>query len=159
MRHFDSSISQIGDRDSRWQHLENEAELLSQRLNGLLKSRKSANGQPQSKQSDTAPASAPAPVQAPMAELEPSLKREIDNGGSGLAPSKDAFHLSFDSAVYIARDNGATATFGPVYEVLLRRTEAGLGMRIAGGSDTLLCGLFVASLDPEGAAASCGKVC
>lgn len=74
-----------------WQYLEAEAEALSQKLNGLLTSRKDES------------------------KRRVFVREDIN--------SQDDFKLSFDSAIYVNRDNDAPATFGPVYEVLLRRTE------------------------------------
>lgn len=70
---------------------------------------------------------------------------------------KSASHTR-GAPVVVARAGGLPPTAGTVYSVMLPTTAASLGLRIAGGVDTLLGALFVAFVEPDSPAAACGCI-
>eukprot|EP00045_Choanoeca_perplexa_P016271 m.218081 g.218081 ORF g.218081 m.218081 type:complete len:1276 (+) comp17213_c0_seq2:178-4005(+) len=105
-------------------------------------------------------------VQALGREEQPWSARARHETGTGAEladePEQDVVDwnasATLDKAVYLDRDGDQSPTFGPVFQVQLVRGLGGLGMRIAGGCDTRLGALFVAFVEPGGAADRSGKI-
>ncbi|EDQ92246.1 uncharacterized protein MONBRDRAFT_36040 [Monosiga brevicollis MX1] len=152
--------STVSSRQQRLQDLEAQANKLSSRLSGLLANTR-REGAPEPNGSQLVNHHRPS---APASRTDgQSASSERPLGPSSLQaaqqrPQDRSRPLSFEDAIYAQRDNGEPPTFGPLFEIDLEPQQTSLGMRVAGGSATRLSALFVAHLEPGGAADRTGEV-
>eukprot|EP00730_Choanoeca_flexa_P001955 TRINITY_DN10855_c0_g1_i2.p1 TRINITY_DN10855_c0_g1~~TRINITY_DN10855_c0_g1_i2.p1 ORF type:complete len:1398 (+),score=298.99 TRINITY_DN10855_c0_g1_i2:193-4194(+) len=163
-------------REARLDSLNHEADMLSERLEGLLRATHRPQSLPETRPATSANMSRaystggmvensrssprqrlPRAISDPVYPLEARSTEHSPTTGGDVVDWSGAT-TALDTAVYLDRDGDQSPTFGPVYTVELSKGANRLGMHIAGGCDTRLGALFVAAVAPGSAAALSGRI-